>query len=81
MVTYSPSESVLKCFEAKYGNAPEYLVRAPGRVNLIGEHTDYNDGYVMPLAILINLKSPSVYPVGIRTCHIAKILRVLDIII
>ena len=51
MVPSSPRESVLKYFEEKYGNAPEYLVRAPGRVNLIGEHTDYNDGYVMPLAI------------------------------
>ena len=47
----SPRESVLKFFEEKYGNAPENIVRAPGRVNLIGEHTDYNDGYVMPLAI------------------------------
>lgn len=33
-----------------YGRAPE-LFRAPGRVNLIGEHTDYNDGFVMPAAI------------------------------
>ena len=47
----SPRESILKIFEEKYGSAPENLVRAPGRVNLIGEHTDYNDGYVMPLAI------------------------------
>ena len=51
MVTSSPKESVLNFYENKYGNAPEYLVRAPGRVNLIGEHTDYNEGYVMPLAI------------------------------
>ena len=51
MVTFPPRESVLNFYENKYGNAPEYLVRAPGRVNLIGEYTDYNEGYVMPLAI------------------------------
>ena len=34
-----------------YGAPPELAVRAPGRVNLIGEHTDYNDGYVLPIAI------------------------------
>ncbi|MBN1135998.1 MAG: galactokinase [Anaerolineae bacterium] len=38
-------------FKRQYGNAPELIVRAPGRVNLIGEHTDYNDGYVLPIAI------------------------------
>ena len=37
-------------FEALYQQAPR-LFRAPGRVNLIGEHTDYNDGFVMPAAI------------------------------
>jgi galactokinase len=36
-------------FQALYGVAPR-IYRAPGRVNLIGEHTDYNDGFVMPLA-------------------------------
>lgn len=38
-------------FARAFGGEPTLLVRAPGRVNLIGEHTDYNDGFVMPLAI------------------------------
>ena len=37
-------------FEAAFGRPPR-IFRAPGRVNLIGEHTDYNDGFVMPMAI------------------------------
>lgn len=47
----SPQEKVRAQFEAEYGEAPAFIVRAPGRVNLIGEHTDYNDGFVLPLAI------------------------------
>lgn len=42
---------VVQEFRNRFDAAPIYLVRAPGRVNLIGEHTDYNDGFVMPLAI------------------------------
>ena len=38
-------------FEAIFNDAPRCVVSAPGRVNLIGEHTDYNDGYVFPVAI------------------------------
>ncbi|WP_346777371.1 galactokinase [Streptomyces sp. HNM0575] len=38
-------------FRAVYGTAPDGVWEAPGRVNLIGEHTDYNDGLVMPLAL------------------------------
>ncbi|AMB59326.1 galactokinase [Microterricola viridarii] len=38
-------------FAARFGREPHGLWSAPGRVNLIGEHTDYNDGYVFPFAI------------------------------
>ncbi len=46
-----PKHAVLETFPRLFGEQPHLLVRAPGRVNLIGEHTDYNDGFVMPLAI------------------------------
>src|SRR5579885_435171 len=38
-------------FREKYGRPPRWMAAAPGRVNLIGEHTDYNDGFVLPMAI------------------------------
>jgi galactokinase len=38
-------------FATIFGRAPEFTAIAPGRVNLIGEHTDYNGGYVLPLAL------------------------------
>ena len=38
-------------FEAQYGEAPALIAHAPGRVNIIGEHTDYNEGFVFPAAI------------------------------
>ncbi len=38
-------------FKVRFGHPPEFIVSAPGRVNLIGEHTDYNDGFVFPVAI------------------------------
>ena len=44
-------ERVIAAFHAQYGAGPAVMTRAPGRVNLIGEHTDYNDGFVLPLAI------------------------------
>ena len=47
----SLKERVQRAFHARFNAAPTHLVRAPGRVNLIGEHTDYNDGFVMPVAI------------------------------
>jgi galactokinase len=51
-VPFSDRVAALKSeFKRQYGALPELVVRAPGRVNLIGEHTDYNDGYVLPIAI------------------------------
>jgi galactokinase len=44
-------ERLCREFERRFGAAPALVVRAPGRVNLIGEHTDYNDGFVLPMAI------------------------------
>jgi galactokinase len=38
-------------FQRRFGGAPELVARAPGRVNLIGDHTDYNEGFVLPMAI------------------------------
>lgn len=50
-VTYeSTAETLSTRFQEVYGVHPS-IFRAPGRVNLIGEHTDYNDGFVMPAAI------------------------------
>ena len=43
--------ALVGAFRKHFGGVPEALVRAPGRVNLIGEHTDYNDGFVLPVAI------------------------------
>ncbi|MGD9994320.1 MAG: galactokinase [Salinivirgaceae bacterium] len=43
-------EKIKSAFEARFGTNP-ILVKSPGRVNLIGEHTDYNDGFVLPAAV------------------------------
>jgi galactokinase len=45
------SEQISEAFIRYFGEEPALTVRAPGRVNLIGEHTDYNDGFVLPMAI------------------------------
>lgn len=45
-------DHVLSHFKKSYGGAaPAFIVRSPGRVNLLGEHVDYNDGWVLPVAI------------------------------
>ena len=38
-------------FRERYAREPQFLVAAPGRVNLIGEHIDYNGGFVLPMAV------------------------------
>jgi galactokinase len=43
--------AVTQEFLARFNRAPRWITAAPGRVNLIGEHTDYNDGFVLPMAI------------------------------
>jgi galactokinase len=49
--TKSIRDAVLKAFTERFGSAPSHIANAPGRVNIIGEHTDYNDGFVLPAAI------------------------------
>ena len=45
------ASAVVSEFERRFGKAPSGVWAAPGRVNLIGEHTDYNQGFVFPLAL------------------------------
>ncbi|MBX2875885.1 MAG: galactokinase [Saprospiraceae bacterium] len=44
-------DSIKSLFEQRFGSTPTYEIRACGRINIIGEHTDYNMGYVLPAAI------------------------------
>ena len=46
-------DQVAKAYEAHFGTPPEAVAFAPGRVNLLGEHTDYNGGYVLPMPLLL----------------------------
>ncbi|ASR39585.1 galactokinase [Prauserella marina] len=47
----SPAHAASAAFRSLHGHDPHGVWSAPGRVNLIGEHTDYNDGYVLPFAL------------------------------
>ncbi|MBF7091579.1 galactokinase [Flavobacterium sp. ALJ2] len=44
-------QNTTRFFKEKFGNEPQKIVLSPGRINIIGEHIDYNDGYVLPAAI------------------------------
>ena len=47
----NPHDIAVQAFRTRFSQEPRYVARAPGRVNLLGEHVDYNDGFVMPVAI------------------------------
>ena len=51
MTQTEPLNRAVATFRAQFNREPDLIARAPGRVNLIGEHTDYNDGFVLPCAI------------------------------
>jgi galactokinase len=44
-------QSITDFFKKTFGNSPQKIVLSPGRINIIGEHIDYNDGFVLPAAI------------------------------
>ncbi|MCB0108001.1 MAG: galactokinase, partial [Caldilineaceae bacterium] len=47
----SRTQSLIDLFQERFGMQPTAVASGPGRVNLIGEHTDYNDGFVLPVAL------------------------------
>ena len=50
------NKGLQEIFHSKYGERPNMIVKSPGRVNIIGEHTDYNNGIVLPMAIDRHIK-------------------------
>ena len=61
--------SIIDAFRTHYGKKPAYLASAPGRVNLIGEHTDYNGFPVLPIAIPYSIRAA----ISPRDDHIVRI--------
>lgn len=64
-------ETIQQMFETQFGNQPT-LVNAPGRINLIGEHTDYNNGFVLPAAVDKSVKI-AIAKNGKDTCHLSAL--------
>lgn len=62
------SDSILSFFQARFAQTPR-LFHAPGRINLIGEHTDYNKGWVLPAAIDLGLWF-AIAPTGASECQV-----------
>ena len=63
-------QSVVSRFEQVYGRPPTQTVSAQGRVNLIGEHTDYNDGFVLPMSLPLGMR----VAVGPRADDIVRVV-------
>lgn len=63
-------ERAVRAFAERFGRPPTLAAVAPGRINLIGEHTDYNDGFVLPMAInLAAIIVGDFAPAGRSTFH------------
>ena len=59
------AETITPYFEQYFGHKPQVIAASPGRVNLIGEHTDYNEGFVLPMALnKINVVAVAPSPTG-----------------
>ena len=59
------AETIAPYFEQYFGHKPQVIAASPGRVNLIGEHTDYNEGFVLPMALnKINVVAVAPSPTG-----------------
>lgn len=65
-------DAVTTSFSQVLGYQPQHIIQAPGRVNLIGEHTDYNDGFVLPCAI----NYQTVVAASPRTDNIVRVVAV-----
>jgi galactokinase len=72
--------AVRDAFRELFGDAQPRLFRAPGRVNLIGEHTDYNDGFVLPMAIdretIVAAKATDTRRVRVRSLNVNETLEI-----
>ena len=74
MTDDTPRARAVRAFAERFGAPPEFVARAPGRVNLIGEHTDYNDGFVFPFAI----DRRTVVTVGVRDDRLLRVASTFD---
>jgi len=69
-------------FRETFGRDPDGVWAAPGRVNLIGEHTDYNDGFVLPIALqqrAVVVAAPSPWgPTQVRSLQVPTGVTTFD---